>query len=127
MTGKEIPNEARKLFPPDITRDLLNGRIPSPPGFDKAVAEKLGRERFAALRAGAHVEGLENDVAAFALIRLGVEPGSLGRKAGALYFIKIVQGDNRVSHVALVRTAEDLRTIIPFLREAFDLAVSEES
>ncbi len=43
------------------------------------------------------------------------------------YFIKIVQGDNRVSHVALVRTAEDLRTIIPFLREAFDLAVSEES
>ena len=36
----------------------------------------------------------------------------------APYFIKIVQGDNRVSHVALVRTAEDLRTIIPFLREA---------
>jgi hypothetical protein len=32
-----------------------------------------------------------------------------------------------VIHVALVRTAEDLRTIIPFLREAFDLAVSEES
>jgi len=51
----------------------------------------------------------------------------LGRKASAPYFIKIVQGDNRVSHVALVRTAEDLRTIIPFLREAFDLAVSEES
>ena len=51
----------------------------------------------------------------------------LGRKAGAPYFIKIVQGDNRVSHVALVRTAEDLRTIIPFLREAFDLALSEES
>ena len=51
----------------------------------------------------------------------------LGRKAGAPYFIKIGQGDNRVSHVALVRTAEDLRTIIPFLREAFDLAVSEKS
>ena len=51
----------------------------------------------------------------------------LGRKAGAPYFIKIVQGDNRVSHVALVRTAEDLRAIIPFFREAFDLAVSEES
>ena len=30
-----------------------------------------------------------------------------------------------VSHVALVGTAEELRTIIPFLREAFDLAVSE--
>ena len=51
----------------------------------------------------------------------------LGRKASAPCFIKIGQGDNRVSHVALVRTAEDLRTIIPFLREAFDLAVNEES
>lgn len=51
----------------------------------------------------------------------------LGRKAATPYFIKIGQGDKRVSHVALVRTAEDLRTIIPFLREAFDLAVSEES
>ena len=51
----------------------------------------------------------------------------LGRKARAPYFIKIVQGDNRVSHVAVVRTTQDLRTIIPFLREAFDLAVSEES
>jgi predicted transport protein len=50
----------------------------------------------------------------------------LGRKASAPYFIKIGQGGNRVSHVALVRTAEELRTIIPFLREAFDLAVSEE-
>jgi predicted transport protein len=51
----------------------------------------------------------------------------LGRKADAPYFIKIAQGDKRVSHVALVRTAEDLRTIIPFVREAFDLAVIEES
>jgi hypothetical protein len=51
----------------------------------------------------------------------------LGRKAGAPYFIKIGKSDNRVSHVALVRTPEDLRTIIPFLREAFDLAVTEES
>jgi hypothetical protein len=51
----------------------------------------------------------------------------LGRKAVAPCFIKIGQGDKRVSHVALVRTAEDLRTLIPFLREAFDLAVREES
>lgn len=51
----------------------------------------------------------------------------LGRKASAPCFIKIGQGDKRVSHVILVRTAEDLRTIIPFLREAFELAVSEES
>ena len=51
----------------------------------------------------------------------------LGRKAVAPYFIEIAQSGKRVSHVALVRTAEDLRTIIPFLSEAFDLAVREES
>src|SRR5947207_8057906 len=50
----------------------------------------------------------------------------LGRKAGVPYFIKIVSGGHRVSHVAHVRTVEDVRTIIPFLREAFDLAVSAE-
>jgi predicted transport protein len=51
----------------------------------------------------------------------------LGRKVSAPYFIKIGRSGNRVSHVVLVRTAKDLRTIIPFLREAFALAVSEES
>ena len=51
----------------------------------------------------------------------------VGRKVSAPYFIKIGPSGNRVSHVVLVRTAEDLRTIIPFLREAFDLAMSEES
>src|SRR3989442_2068590 len=49
----------------------------------------------------------------------------LGRKVSAPYFIKIGPSGNRVSHVVLVRTAKDLRTIIPFLREAFALAVSE--
>jgi hypothetical protein len=51
----------------------------------------------------------------------------LGRKAAAPCFIKIGKSNKRVSHVALVRTSEDLRAIIPFLREAFNLAVSEES
>jgi predicted transport protein len=51
----------------------------------------------------------------------------LGRKVSAPYFIKIGPSGNRVSHVVLVRTAEDLRTVMPFLREAFDLAVSEKS
>jgi predicted transport protein len=51
----------------------------------------------------------------------------LGRKAAAPCFSKIGPGDKRVSHVALVRTAEELRTIIPFLREAFDLSVREEA
>jgi predicted transport protein len=51
----------------------------------------------------------------------------LNRKANARCFIKIGQSGKRISHVALVQTAGDLRTMIPFLREAFDLAVSEES
>jgi hypothetical protein len=50
----------------------------------------------------------------------------LGRRASASHFMKVGQGGNRVSHVALVRTSEDLRAITPFLREAFTLAESEE-
>lgn len=51
----------------------------------------------------------------------------LGREVGASYFIKVVRGRKRVSHVALVRTVQDFRTIIPFLQEAFDLATNEDS
>ena len=43
----------------------------------------------------------------------------LGRKVSKPCFVKIGEGDKRVSHVALVRTDEDLRAIKPFLREAF--------
>jgi predicted transport protein len=50
----------------------------------------------------------------------------LGRKVSAPYFIKSGPSGGRVSHLALVRTDEELRRILPFLREAFDLAVSEE-
>ena len=49
----------------------------------------------------------------------------LNRKASAPCFIKVGRSGNRISHVALVRIPEDLGTIVPFLREAFDLAVSE--
>ena len=51
----------------------------------------------------------------------------LGRKVNEPCFIKTGKGGKRVSHVALVRTTEDLRTVVPFLREAFDLGVSEEA
>ena len=51
----------------------------------------------------------------------------IGRKVSAPFFIKSVWGDKRVSHVALVRTAEDLRAILPFIREAFDLAMNEDT
>jgi hypothetical protein len=51
----------------------------------------------------------------------------LSRKVSAPYFIKVGPSGNRVSHVVLVRTAGDLRTVMPFLREAFDLAVGEKA
>jgi hypothetical protein len=51
----------------------------------------------------------------------------LGRKVSAPFFIKVGASGKRVSHVALVRTADDLRAILPFVREAFDLAVREKS
>ncbi len=51
----------------------------------------------------------------------------LRRKVSAPYFIKTGPSGNRVSHVALVRTEEDLRAVMPFFREAFDLSVREKS
>src|SRR5438270_1231662 len=51
----------------------------------------------------------------------------LGRKVSAPYFIKSGPSGNRVSHVALVRNAAELRNVMPFLREAFDLAMTEKS
>jgi predicted transport protein len=49
----------------------------------------------------------------------------LGRKVKAPHFVKSGPSGKRVSHVAFVRTIEDLRAVMPFLREAFDLAIGE--
>jgi len=51
----------------------------------------------------------------------------LGREVSAPYFIKVGRGAMRVSHVALIRTSAELRVITPLLREAYELAASEES
>lgn len=51
----------------------------------------------------------------------------LGRRVSAPYIVKAGSSGKRVSHVVLIRTAEDLRTIMPLLREAFDFAVGEEA
>jgi predicted transport protein len=51
----------------------------------------------------------------------------LGREAKGPYFIKVVHGDQRISHVAKIRTWAELQTIAPLLREAYELAASEES
>jgi len=49
----------------------------------------------------------------------------LGRHVSAACFIKTGESNQRVSHVALVRTDDELRTIRPFLLEAFNLAAGE--
>ena len=51
----------------------------------------------------------------------------LDRQASAASFVKVGRSGKRVSHVTLVRTGADLRAIVPFLREAYNLAASEES
>jgi predicted transport protein len=51
----------------------------------------------------------------------------LGRQVSAPYFIKVGRGDKLVSHVTKIRTSAELRVITPLLREAYELAASEES
>lgn len=51
----------------------------------------------------------------------------LDRRVNAPCFIKAGPSGKRVSHVALVRSPGELRTIMPYLREAFNLAMSEEA
>ncbi|MGC1382039.1 MAG: DUF5655 domain-containing protein [Candidatus Baltobacteraceae bacterium] len=46
----------------------------------------------------------------------------LGREVSAPPFVKIGVSGKRVSHVAFVRTPTELRAILPFLREAYELA-----
>jgi predicted transport protein len=50
----------------------------------------------------------------------------LDRKVNAPCFIKVGRNGKRVSHVALIRTGAELRTITPLLREAYVLAAGEE-
>jgi predicted transport protein len=50
----------------------------------------------------------------------------LDRKVRAPQLIKVGQSGKRVSHVALVRTSAELRAILPYLREAFDLTTDQD-
>jgi Domain of unknown function (DUF5655) len=49
----------------------------------------------------------------------------LDRRVSAPQFLKVGPSGKRVSHVALVRTSDEVGAITQFLREAFDLTVSE--
>jgi hypothetical protein len=51
----------------------------------------------------------------------------LDREVRVPCFIKVQRGSpNRVAHVTLLRSASELRTVVPHLEEAFRLAASEE-
>ncbi len=50
----------------------------------------------------------------------------LDREVEAPYWIKVVRDRKRVSHVARVARPGELRAILPWLREAYELAVGEE-
>jgi predicted transport protein len=107
-----------KNRPPALT-DLYRKLETSVKGFGKV--EVVTRDRYALFRTTRIFADLT--VMRDAL-RVVVH---LDRKVSAPFFIKTGSSGNRVSHVVLVRTAEDLRTVMPFLREAFDLAVSEKT
>ena len=51
----------------------------------------------------------------------------LDREARAPCFIKVQRGSpKRVAHVTLLRSAPELRTVVPYLEEAYRLAASED-
>ena len=107
-----------KNRPPALT-DLYRKLETTVRGFGEV--EVVTRDRYALFRATRIFADLTVTLDA---LRVVVH---LGRKVSAPYFIKIGPSGKRVSHVVLVRTAGDLRRVIPLLREAFDLAVSEKS
>jgi predicted transport protein len=51
----------------------------------------------------------------------------LARKVAAPCVVKVGPDGRRISHVAMIRTNADLRTVMPLLREAYELARSEEA
>jgi uncharacterized protein DUF5655 len=51
----------------------------------------------------------------------------LDREVRVPCFFKVQRGSpNRVAHVTLLRSAPELRTVVPYLEEAYRLAASEE-
>jgi len=70
--------EARRLYPPELTRALLVGAIPAPETIDSCLIEKLGQARLQELCSGkSQPTGIENDIAATCLMRLHIPPESL--------------------------------------------------
>jgi predicted transport protein len=116
--GVGSPATLLKNRPPDLT-DLFRKLETTVRGFGEV--EVVTRDRYALFRTTRIFADLTVTRDA---LRVVVH---LGRKVSAPFFIKTGPSGNRVSHVAFVRTAGELRTVMPFLREAFDLSVSDKS
>lgn len=50
----------------------------------------------------------------------------LDREVGKPIFVNVGPSGKRISHVALLRSTTELSAVLPFLREAYELAASEE-
>jgi hypothetical protein len=107
------------------TQTLFKNRAPA--------LEQLYRELEAAVRNFGDVEIVAHDrYALFRTTRIFTDLTvtmdalrvvvHLARKADRPYFIKIGPVGRRILHVALVRTHRELHSILPLVREAFDLA-----
>jgi hypothetical protein len=51
----------------------------------------------------------------------------LDREVTSRVFVQSGRNGKRVSHVAFVRTATQVRAILPYLRDAYDLAIGESA
>ncbi|MBI4553665.1 MAG: hypothetical protein HY710_15480 [Candidatus Latescibacteria bacterium] len=102
---------ARRLYPPEVTRSLLVGTIPPPPGFDRAMAERVGPTRLEALRSGNEVpSGVENDAAALVLLRLNIDPHRLKpvrASRATVQFVRSVYPVARGNTSGFFRTGQD--------------------
>ena len=65
--------EVRQI--PGLTSGLLDGRIPSPAGFDRCAVESIGQERVEVLRSGQETPGdMDREMAAQCFLRLAPTP-----------------------------------------------------
>jgi hypothetical protein len=115
--GLGNPANLLKDRPPELT-DLYRKLEATINGF--GVVEVVTRNRYALFRTTRIFTDLTVTRDALRVVI------HLRRKVSAPYFVKIGESDKRVSHVALLRTDEDLHAIAPFLREAFNLAAGED-
>ena len=111
--GTGAPASLLKDRPPELA--ALYGKLTATICSFGAV-EVVARERYALFRCTRIFADL---TVMKDLLRVVIH---LNHKVSAPCFVKSGASGKRISHVALLRTEEDLQAIIPFLLEAFHLA-----